>query len=110
MGQREMPVVSKVREKPKLLIAPGNQWVRRLKIAAREKKGSFPNGTGLAVFRETGRDGRSAPSVLWDRFIYRRRPMPMAVGIQLGRREGSTFSLDRAAPFSGRLGTGAKRR
>jgi hypothetical protein len=56
------------------------------------------------VFRETGRDGRSAPSASVGSIHIPHCTIPMLLCIQLGRREASTFSRDRAAPFSGRLG------
>ena len=52
------------------------------------------------------RAGMDAPRrpLLWHRFIIRPHPIPMLLCIRRGRRDASTFILDRAAPFSGRLG------
>jgi len=47
------------------------------------------------------RAGMVAPRrpLLWHRFIIRPHPIPMLLFIRSGRRDASTFILDRAAPF-----------
>ena len=62
--------------------------------------GKVPNGTGLSQIYEAGRDGRSAPSALWHRFITCPLLIPMlaCIGVEGGRVPLSSWTVPRPFP------------
>ena len=78
------------------------QWMPRRAWLARRMASAAPWGSGYVPAVQAGTVSPSRPLCAHATLSETRRSMAGWSG--LGRREGSTFTLDRAAPFPGRLG------